>query len=77
MDENYLNDRMAASLEMAGGAAGSAARLIHLELAGRYGLLAAKSPRNAASAPPRPVGPGATSFYGSVPTGTLRPARSV
>lgn len=41
MDEDYLTGRIRASLDMAA-AAGSTARLIHLELAGRYSLLAAK-----------------------------------
>lgn len=42
MDEDYLIDRIRTSLEMARSAAGSAARLVHFELAGRYSLLAAK-----------------------------------
>lgn len=42
MDEDYLIDRLRTSLEMARSAAGSAARLVHFELAGRYSLLAAK-----------------------------------
>lgn len=41
-DEAYLISRMAHSLVMARGADGSAARLIHFELAGRYGLAAAQ-----------------------------------
>lgn len=40
MDKAYFIERMQASLAMAHRAAGSAARLIHLELAGRYSLAA-------------------------------------
>lgn len=40
MDESYFICRMRASLEMARKAAGSAARLIHFDLAGRYSIAA-------------------------------------
>lgn len=40
MDEAYFIGRMRASLEMAQNAAGSTARLIHFELAGRYSVAA-------------------------------------
>lgn len=40
MDQAYLIDRMRASLAMARTATESAARLVHLELAGRYSLAA-------------------------------------
>lgn len=52
MDEAYLIARMQASLAMARKAAGSAARLIHFELAGRYGLAAtaASDPRHLSAA---------------------------
>lgn len=72
MDEDYLTTRIRASLEMAARAAGSAARLIHLELAGRYSLMAASSTRSAVSTLPEPVGTGATSFYRDVPAATRR-----
>ena len=41
MDERYYIARMRASLAMAHSAAGSAARMIHFDLAGRYSLAAA------------------------------------
>lgn len=41
MDEEYLTRRMNASLTMARNAAGSCARLIHFDLAGRYSVAAA------------------------------------
>ena len=42
MDEDYLIERAKASLAMARRAAGSAARLVHFDLAGRYVLAAAR-----------------------------------
>lgn len=63
MDEDYLTGRLRASLKMAAGAAGSAARLIHLELAGRYSLLAAKSATEPFPAWLQPLRLGASSFH--------------
>jgi hypothetical protein len=54
MDEDYLLARMQASLEMAKRAADPVSRLIHFELAGRYGLaaaLACKSPGHDTTTP--------------------------
>lgn len=65
MDEAYFIRRMRASLEMARNAAGSAARLIHFELAGRYSLAAAEYAREHPRAWLRPFRPGATSFHGN------------
>lgn len=63
MDETYLLGRIRASLEMASLAAGSAARLIHLDLAGRYSLLAAKFANERPHVDPRLRQPGGSSFY--------------
>ena len=43
MDEAYFLERMRASLAMARNAANSAARLVHFDLAGRYGMAAAQA----------------------------------
>lgn len=59
MDKTYFIERMQASLAMAHRAAGSAARLIHLELAGRYSLAATTA--EAVYPPPNCLG-GASSF---------------
>lgn len=63
MDEEYLTSRLRASLEIAAGAAGSAARLVHLELAGRYSLLAAKFATEPFPAWLQPLRLGASSFH--------------
>lgn len=62
-DHAYLMARMLASLEMASKAASSAARLIHLDLAGRYSLAVGEQVARAAKAPSERHRPGATSFY--------------
>lgn len=61
MDKAHWLSRKAASLEMARAAAGSAARLIHYELAGRYSVKAASAAADGwepkhASAQADPVG---------------------
>lgn len=63
MDKAYFIERMRASLVMAHRASGSVARLIHLELAGRYSLAAATA--NAAC-PPYAFQSGASSFRAGV-----------
>jgi len=63
MDEDYVIDRIRASLDMARRAAGSTARLIHFELAGRYSLLAAKFTPDESLAWLQPLRLGASSFH--------------
>ena len=62
MDECYLIARQQASLAMARTASASA-RLIHLELAGRYGMAAARHGQGRAPAGCPDIRPGATSFH--------------
>lgn len=62
IQEAYYLQRMFASLEMARNAASSAARLIHLELAGRYSLAAANLGVGDLRSWPAVAGPVATSF---------------
>lgn len=63
MDEAYFICRMRASLEMARKAAGSAARLIHFELAGRYSIAATAAATGAPSACPKTSGRRVSSFH--------------
>lgn len=65
MDEAYFIGRMRASLEMARNAAGSAARLIHFDLAGRYSLAAARYALEHPQAWFGPMRPGDNSFHGN------------
>lgn len=65
MDEEYLIARMRASLEMARCAAGSAARLIHFELAGRYGLALARPAIDHPRVWLQSLRPGVSSFHDS------------
>lgn len=62
MDEAYYLARMRASLAMAHDAAGSAARLIHLDLAGRYSVAAATSAADRPRVRCRSIRPDPTSF---------------
>ena len=54
MDQNYWIGRRRASAANARGAASSEARLVHLDLAGRYSVLAAAAGRNGEASPARP-----------------------
>lgn len=65
MDEAYLIGRMRASLAMARKATESAARLIHLELAGRYSL-AAGSVVDGSIYRHQAFESGSSSFYNSI-----------
>lgn len=62
MNETYLWSRMRASLAMARRAEGSAARLIHLELAGRYSIAATEAAAGRPRIRPRTSGPRVSSF---------------
>ena len=62
MDEAYLIGRMRASLAMSRNAVGSAARLIHLDLAGRYSVAAQRVAESLIFRRPR-YGRCETSFY--------------
>ena len=63
MDESYFICRMRASLEMARNAAGSAARLIHFELAGRYSIAATAAAAGVPPACPKTSGRRMSSFH--------------
>lgn len=63
MDETYLWKRVRASLAMARNAGGSAARLIHLELAGRYSIAATEAAAGRPRIRPRTSGPRVSSFH--------------
>lgn len=65
MDEDYLIGRIRASLEMARGAAGSAARLVHFELAGRYSLALARHAIDHPRVGLASLRPGVSSFHDS------------
>ncbi len=63
VEEDYFVERVQTSLEMARRAASSAARLIHLELAGRYSLALARLAMKHPRARGLLLRPGDTSFY--------------
>lgn len=62
MDEAYYIARMRASLAMAHNAAGSAARLIHFDLAGRYSVAAAMAASDSLRIRCGTIRPAPTSF---------------
>lgn len=72
MDESYFICRMRASLDMARKAAGSAARLIHFELAGRYSVAAIAAASGSPSICPKTSGRRVSSFH----SGDLAPTVS-
>ena len=74
MDETYFLCRMRASLEMARRATGSAARLIHFELAGRYSVAAIAAATGAAPAYPKLPGQRVSSFHRGDLTATVSDA---
>lgn len=63
MDETYLWKRVRASQAMAQNAGGSAARLIHLELAGRYSIAATEAAAGHPDSCPEASGPRVSSFH--------------
>ena len=63
MDKTYLVGRMLASLDMARRASGSAARLIHFELAGRYSLAAVEAATGNSPVCPTPLLRSMSSFH--------------
>ncbi|HYD36619.1 MAG TPA: hypothetical protein VEA60_03340 [Allosphingosinicella sp.] len=63
MEENYWLGRRRASAANARSAAGAEARLVHLDLAGRYSVLAA------AAAVPAPSAEADSAYYGRLESG--------
>lgn len=65
MDEIYFLGRMHASLAMARNAASSAARLVHLDLAGRYSVAAAQAGTQDPPAAPKTGARPVSSLHGN------------